>query len=75
MGAAVGDYDNDGRPDLYVTNFGVSRLYRNNGDGTFTDVAEKLGVAGRVGARARAGATTMATANWICSCRAMSKLI
>src|SRR5215510_8638874 len=45
MGVAVGDYDNDGRPDLYVSNFGVSRLYRNNGDGTFTDVAEKLGVA------------------------------
>src|SRR5947208_3459747 len=45
MGAAVGDDDNDGRPDLYVTNFGVSRLYHNNGDGTFTDVAEKLGVA------------------------------
>ena len=45
MGAAVGDYDNDGRPDLYVTNFGVSRLYHNNGDGTFTDLAEKLGVA------------------------------
>jgi len=45
MGAAAGDYDNDGRPDLYVTNFGISRLYRNNGDGTFTDVAEKLGVA------------------------------
>jgi hypothetical protein len=45
MGVAVGDYDNDGRPDLYVTNFGVSRLYHNNGDGTFTDVAEKLGVA------------------------------
>lgn len=45
MGAAAGDYDNDGRSDLYVTNFGVSRLYRNNGDGTFTDVAEKLGVA------------------------------
>lgn len=45
MGAAVGDYDNDGRSDLYVTNFGVSRLYHNNGDGTFTDVAEKLGVA------------------------------
>src|SRR6266852_3622414 len=31
MGVAVGDYDNDGRPDLYVTNFGVSRLYHNNG--------------------------------------------
>jgi hypothetical protein len=45
MGLAVGDYDNDGRPDIYVGNFGVSRLYHNNGDGTFTDVAEKLGVA------------------------------
>ena len=42
---AVGDYNNDGRPDMFVGNFGVSRLYRNNGDGTFTDVAEKLGVA------------------------------
>jgi enediyne biosynthesis protein E4 len=45
MGVAVGDYNNDGRPDMYVGNFGVSRLYRNNGDGTFTDVAEKSGVA------------------------------
>jgi enediyne biosynthesis protein E4 len=45
MGVAVGDYDNDGWPDLYVGNFGVSRLYHNNGNGTFTDVAEKLGVA------------------------------
>lgn len=45
MGVAVGDYDNDGRPDMYVSNYGVSRLYHNNGDGTFTDVAEKLGVA------------------------------
>ena len=45
MGVAVGDYDNDGRPDLYVSNYGTSRLYRNNGDGTFADVAEKLGVA------------------------------
>ena len=42
---AVGDYNNDGRPDMFVGNFGVSRLYRNNGDGTFTDVAEKAGVA------------------------------
>src|SRR5689334_15150723 len=42
---AVGDYNNDGRPDMFVGNLGVSRLYRNNGDGTFTDVAEKLGVA------------------------------
>ena len=45
FGVAVGDYDNDGRPDLYVGNFGISRLYHNNGDGTFTDVAPKLGVA------------------------------
>lgn len=45
FGVAVGDYDNDGRADMYVSNFGVSRLYHNNGNGTFTDVADKLGVA------------------------------
>lgn len=45
MGVAVADYDNDGKPDLFVSNLGVSRLYHNNGDGTFTDVAEKLNVA------------------------------
>jgi enediyne biosynthesis protein E4 len=45
FGVAVGDYDNDGHPDMYVANFGVSRLYHNNGNGTFTDVAEKLQVA------------------------------
>ena len=43
-GCAVGDYDNDGWPDLYVTNYGKNRLYHNNHDGTFTDVAEKAGV-------------------------------
>ena len=47
FGVAVGDYDNDGRPDLYVSNFGVSRLYHNDGNGSFTDVADKLGVARR----------------------------
>lgn len=46
MGAAAGDYDNDGFEDLYVTAYGGNRLYRNNGDGTFTDVTEKAGVAG-----------------------------
>jgi len=46
MGVAVGDYDNDGWPDLYVTNVGRNILYHNNGDGTFTDVTEKAGVAG-----------------------------
>jgi hypothetical protein len=45
FGVAVGDYDNDGWPDMYVTNFGKNRLYHNNRDGTFTDVAEKSGVA------------------------------
>lgn len=44
FGAAVGDYDNDGWPDLYVANFGKNRLYHNNHDGTFTDVAEAAGV-------------------------------
>jgi enediyne biosynthesis protein E4 len=46
MGVAVGDYDNDGYPDLYVTNYGKNVLYHNNGDGTFTDVTAKAGVAG-----------------------------
>jgi enediyne biosynthesis protein E4 len=43
-GCTVGDYDNDGDEDLYVTNFGPSVLYRNNGDGTFTDVSAAAGV-------------------------------
>jgi len=46
MGVAVGDYDNDGYPDLYVTSYGRNILYHNNGDGTFTDVTAKAGVAG-----------------------------
>ena len=46
MGVAVGDYDNDGYDDLFVTNYGKNVLYHNNGNGTFTDVTAKAGVAG-----------------------------
>jgi hypothetical protein len=45
MGVAVGDYDGDGWPDLYVTQYGRNILYHNNGDGTFSDVTEKARVA------------------------------
>jgi len=45
FGVAIGDYDNDGWPDIFVSNYGKNRLYHNNHDGTFTDVAEKAGVA------------------------------
>jgi hypothetical protein len=44
MGAAVGDYDNDGHPDVYLTAFGSDALYHNEGDGTFTDVTRAAGV-------------------------------
>lgn len=46
MGIAVGDYDNDGFEDIYVTGFSGNILYHNNGDGTFTDVTKKAGVVG-----------------------------
>jgi hypothetical protein len=45
QGVAVGDYDGDGHPDLYVSGFGQGALYRNKGDGTFEDVTRKAGVA------------------------------
>jgi enediyne biosynthesis protein E4 len=44
QGVAVGDYDNDGHPDVYITNFGPDILYHNNGNGTFTDVTERAGI-------------------------------
>jgi hypothetical protein len=47
QGVCVGDYDNDGWDDLFVTYYGNNVLYHNNGDGTFTDVSQKAGVAGK----------------------------
>jgi len=44
FGVTIGDYDNDGWPDIFVANYGKNRLYHNNHDGTFTDVADKAGV-------------------------------
>ncbi len=62
MGVAVGDYDNDGRVDLYVTNYGANALYRNQGDGTFRDVTREARVAGTA---MRGGAPVWSTsATW-----------
>jgi enediyne biosynthesis protein E4 len=49
QGVCVGDYDNDGYDDLFITYFGQNVLFHNNGNGTFTDVSAKSGVAGRAG--------------------------
>ncbi len=46
LGAAVGDFDNDGHDDLFVTALGQSRLFRNNGNGTFTDATQEVGLGG-----------------------------
>ena len=48
MGVAVGDYDNDARPDLFVSGFETAALFHNNGDGTFTDVTAKAGIRERL---------------------------
>ena len=61
MGVAVGDYDNDGFEDLYVTAYGGNRLYHNNGNGTFTDVTEKSGTAGDT----RPGQSWSTSATWV----------
>ncbi|MGA3026430.1 MAG: CRTAC1 family protein [Bryobacteraceae bacterium] len=58
LGCVVGDYDNDGHPDLYVTQYGKNVLYHNNGNGTFTDVTAKAHVDGTdFGTRLHTGAT------------------
>ena len=48
MGAAVGDVDNDGFADLYVTHFGANQLWRNRGDGTFEDATLESGTGDRL---------------------------
>jgi hypothetical protein len=58
LGCVWGDYDNDGFPDLYVTQYGRNVLYHNNGNGTFTDVTDRAGVAGlEFGTQFHSGAT------------------
>jgi hypothetical protein len=47
FGVAAGDYDNDGFPDIFLCQAGRNALYHNNGDGTFTDVTEQAGLAGK----------------------------
>src|SRR5215472_6254716 len=57
LGCVWGDYDNDGFPDLFVTQYGKNVLYHNNGNGTFTDVTDKAGVGGLESGAFHSGAT------------------
>ena len=69
MGVAVGDFNNDGFPDVLITCVGQNRLFRNTGKGTFVDVTRASGLGGRArrSARRRCGSTSIATACSICS--------
>ena len=79
-GCAVGDYDNDGDADLYVTNYGPNKLYRNT-DGVFTEASKEAGVGGPASGRRQSGAwvrrsrmsTTMGI--WTCLSRTSPRLI
>jgi len=66
MGVAVGDYNNDGFPDIFITCVGQSRLFRNTGKGTFVDATRSSGLFGiKALALRRCGSITTATACWI----------
>ena len=70
MGCAVGDFDNDGRDDIYITAIGGSHLFRNLGNGKFADVTAKAGVGrSRISQPVRSGSTTTTTASSTCSSR------
>ena len=69
QGCCVGDYDNDGDLDLFVSNFGTNVLYRNNGDGTLVDVTAQAGLRGPAGDKAARFSTTTGTDGLTCTSR------
>ena len=66
MGCACGDVDNDGDVDLYVTNFGQDVFYRNNGNGTFTDVSSEVGIDNGLWGAVRLSLIWIMTVYWTC---------
>jgi hypothetical protein len=69
MGVAIGDYDGDGYPDIFITGYDKCVLYHNNGNGTFTDVTAASGITPPVGPPRRCGMTITTTASWTSSWR------